>query len=273
MKKGRLSAMTISEIFFKLFPCCLLLLAAPTLTLAQGQIVCIQCHGTLPGRLGEPVKLWQGSIHAANNVACNECHGGDPRDSVNAMSPARGFIGVPKEKQIPDVCGRCHVGVKRDYMASAHGRFLGKGGPTCVTCHSNHLVKKASIDLINERNCSRCHGYQQAGELKSAMQQTENMIISLENGINSYKNAGFDTETMEKGLFSSRNRFHTLFHELDVQKVKGEAAGIQGDLDKLNASLNEIRGELQKRKIIGAFAIGGALLAALLLYLLRKTYD
>lgn len=273
MKKGCVKATSIYGNLGKVLLLCALMFAAPAPASAQTQIVCIQCHGTLPGRLGEPVKLWQQSIHAANNVFCNECHGGDPQDAANAMSPARGFIGAPKEKQIPDVCGRCHIGVKRDYLASAHGVALGKGGPTCVTCHSNHLVRKASLDLINEKSCSRCHGYKQAGELKSAMQQTENMIISIEKGIEAFKSEGVDTDTMEKGLFSMRNQFHTLFHELDVQKVKGESARINGGLDNLDASLNVLREERQKRKIIGALVVGGALLAALLFYLLRKTYD
>ena len=64
------------------------------------ETVCIQCHGAQPGRLGEPVKLWRDSIHAENGISCNDCHGGDPKDLANAMSPARGFLGVPKDAAI-----------------------------------------------------------------------------------------------------------------------------------------------------------------------------
>jgi hypothetical protein len=59
------------------------------------ETVCTQCHGPLPGRLGEPVKLWRSSIHAANSISCHNCHGGDPTDMAMAMSPARGFLGIP----------------------------------------------------------------------------------------------------------------------------------------------------------------------------------
>jgi hypothetical protein len=249
----------------------ILLFTAPVF--AQMQISCIQCHGTLPGKFGEPVKLWQKSIHSANNVACNDCHGGDPKDAANAMSPARGFIGAPKEKQIPDVCGRCHIGVKRDYLASAHGRALGNGGPTCVTCHGNHAVKKATLALINERSCSRCHSYENAAELKSAMQNSEDLIVNIELGINAFKDEWVDTDTLEKGVFSIRNQFHTLFHEVDVQKVRVESTRISSQLTKLNDSLQVIREEQRKRKLIGVFAIGATLLGALLIYLLKKTYD
>ena len=143
----------------------------PAPAAAQEEIVCIQCHGALTGKLGDPVKLWRGSIHAENGIACNDCHGGDPKDLVNAMSPSRGFLGVPKEKDIPAFCGRCHVGVKNDYLQSAHGKALGKGGPTCVTCHGNHQVVKASLDIINEKRCTQCHSFERARIIREAMQR------------------------------------------------------------------------------------------------------
>jgi hypothetical protein len=241
--------------------------------LAQEEIVCIHCHSSMPGRLGEPVKLWRDSIHAANGIACNDCHGGDPKDVANAMSPARGFLGAPKETAIPDFCGRCHVGVKKDYLQSAHGKALGKGGPTCVTCHSNHLVLKANLDIINEKNCSKCHGFEQARIIREAMQQTESLIVSIGERIDRFKGEGVDTDRLGKGLFSSRNRFHTMFHDLDVEKVKQESTQINVDLNKLAGTLDKIADQRNKRKLAGVWVVGGALLAALICYLLRKTYD
>lgn len=251
----------------------LLIFVVPVMAPAQDGNVCIQCHSTLSGKFGEPVPLWKGSIHAANAIACNDCHGGDPHDAVNAMSPARGFRGVPKETDIPAFCGRCHVGVKNDYLQSAHGRALGKGGPTCVTCHSNHLVVKASLELINEKSCSRCHSYERARIIKSSMQETENLIVAIDKKIRELKQQGTDTDKLEKGLFSARNRFHSMFHEVDVEKVKKESAVIIGDLEKLYGALKGIDEERQKWKIMGAIAVGGALLFALLFFLLRKTYE
>ena len=54
---------------------------------AAQENVCVKCHGSLPGKYGEPVTLWKTSIHAENGVYCNECHGGDPKDLANAMKP------------------------------------------------------------------------------------------------------------------------------------------------------------------------------------------
>jgi len=235
--------------------------------------VCISCHGGQPGRLGEPVKLWRESIHAANNVACNECHGGDPNDAVNAMSPARGFLGVPKETAIPGVCGRCHVGVEKDYMHSAHGRALGKGGPTCVTCHGNHLVVKATLDIINEKRCTACHGYERARIIREAMQQTEGLIVSMGERIDSYKGEGVETDRLEKGLFSVRNSFHSLSHNLDAEMVKRESARINTELNSISDSLGKIDEQRKKRRLAGVVVVGGALLAALVFCLLRRSYD
>ena len=254
----------------------LLLLALLPLSGAAAEspeIVCIQCHSTMPGRFGEPVKLWKGSIHAENGIACNACHGGDPKDAANAMSPARGFLGAPGETAIPAFCGRCHVGVMRDYLASAHGKALGRGGPNCVTCHGNHHVVKATLELINEKSCSRCHGFERAKLIRDAMQETEGMIVAIDQRIAAYKGQGTDTETMEKGLFAVRNRFHTLFHNVDVEMVKKESAGIQGDLKKISDQLAALDASHRKRKLAGAGVIPAMLLLALFAHLLRKTYE
>jgi hypothetical protein len=251
----------------------LLVQFAPVRCGAQEEIVCIQCHGAQTGRLGDPVKLWRNSIHAANGIACNDCHGGDPKDLVNAMSPARGFLGVPKDVNIPAFCGRCHIGVEKDYRISAHGRALGKGGPTCVTCHGNHLVVKASLDIINEKTCTQCHTFERARIIRNAMTQTEAQIVAISGKIAGFKDEGVETDRLEKGLFAVRNSFHTLFHEVDVEKVKGASARIDGELKKLDGELAQIDNQHRKRKLAGAVVVGAALLAGLICYLLRKTYD
>lgn len=245
----------------------------PALAQEPAEPVCIQCHTQLPEKYSLPVTLWRGSIHAENGVFCHGCHGGDPKDAANAMSPARGFLGVPKEPAIPAFCGRCHVGVLKDYLASAHGRALGSGGPTCVTCHGNHQVLKATLELINEKSCSSCHSFERAGVIRAAMQETETMIVVIDGRIGDFKKVGVDTEKLETDLFAVRNRFHTLFHNVDVELVKLESVRIQADLKKIQGVLATLDDSHRKRKIAGAIAVPFMLLVALLLHLLRKTFD
>lgn len=253
---------------------CLVLVTGQALAVEEPPAnVCVQCHGVQPGRLGEPVAQWRGSIHAENGIFCNGCHGGDPKDAANAMTPARGFLGKPKEVDIPGFCGRCHVGVLENYRASAHGRALGHGGPTCVTCHGNHRVVKASIDLINEKSCSRCHSYERAKLIREAMLDVDARIVATDAEIVKLKQKGFDTKLMEQRLFAARNGFHTLFHEVDIDKIKNQTGTIRNELQQVIAEQQKIARAEQQKKLIGAGAIALALMAALLLTLYRRTFE
>jgi len=246
---------------------------APAAGAGHPETVCIECHSSLPDRLGAPVKLWRSSVHAENGISCNACHGGDPNDADDAMNRSKGFLGAPKETEVPAFCGRCHPGVMKDYLASAHGLALGKGGPNCVTCHGNHQVLKASIELINEKNCTRCHSFERARAIRDAMQQTESSIVGIDARIKGFQAEGVDTERLGKGLFAVRNRFHTLFHEVNVAQVKAESAQIDAELAKLDRDLRVIEEARARRKVAGGFAVAGMLLLALLCHLMKKSFD
>jgi len=250
---------------------CLLMLLAPGTLLAQ-ETVCIQCHGAQPGRLGEPVKLWQESIHAANGISCNDCHGGDPTDYVNAMSPAKGFLGTPENDAIPGFCGRCHVGVKEDYLQSAHGRALGQGGPQCVTCHGNHHVVAASPDLINPKDCTRCHSYGRAEEIKSSVVATDGLISGLDEDLAGLHRLGIDTKELKGELFSLRNEFHRLFHSVEVEKVRSQTTGFQQKLGKIRDHVSTIEDRLARRKFWGGIAVALLVVGGILALLIYKTY-
>jgi len=255
----------------KSFLFCLLILAAPAVLFAQ-DTVCIQCHGAQSGRLGEPVKLWRGSIHAANGISCHDCHGGDPTDFGNAMNPAKGFLGAPENDAIPDFCGRCHVGVKEDYLQSAHGQALGHGGPQCVTCHGNHRVVAASPDLINPRDCTRCHTYGRAEEIKSAVVATDSMISGLEKDLTRLHRLGIDTKELKGKIFSLRNEFHRLFHSVEVEKVRRQTAGFQKRLGKIRGSISTIEDRLARRKLLGGIAVALLVFGGALALLIYKSY-
>jgi hypothetical protein len=247
------------------------LIAVPEAILAQ-ETVCIECHQAHPGRLGDPVEAWRGSVHAANGVSCHGCHGGDPTDFAMAMNPERGFVGVPAEEEIPDFCGRCHVGVVEDYLNSAHGQALGVGGPQCVTCHGNHAVRKATPDLINPQDCARCHEYGRAEEIKTAVMETDRMITALGDDLNSLHRLGIASKEMEDRLFSLRNRFHRVFHTVEVDKVRQVTGGIQQELELVRNKVDEIRETLRQRKIYGGIAVVLLLALSLVAALLRRTY-
>jgi len=265
MRGTRVRFLAKSCLFF------LLILLAPGALLAQ-ETVCIQCHGAQSGRLGEPVKLWQGSIHAANGISCHDCHGGDPTDFANAMNPAKGFLGAPSNDDIPDFCGRCHIGVKEDYLQSAHGQALGLGGPQCVTCHGNHHVVAASPELINPKDCTRCHTYGRAEVIKSAVAATDSLIGTLEQRLAGLHRLGIDTKELEGEIFAQRNEFHRLFHSVDVEKVRNQTAGFQQKLGKIGDSVTAIEDQLSRRKLWGGIAVALQVFGGALALLIYKTY-
>jgi hypothetical protein len=256
--------------------CALALLAIPLLPslAAAQQTSCIDCHGGLGGHLGQPVDDWRTSIHAENGVYCYSCHGGDPADfSMLAMSPDKGFIGVPPGEEIPGVCGQCHVGVTEDYFRSVHGQTLGAGGPHCATCHGNHAVQRTTPELINPQLCSSCHEYGRADEIRLAVIDTDRLIGDMEEEVRGYRLLGIDTEALAGELFAARNRFHRLFHTVDVDLVRQQTAGIQQELAGVQQQLAELQGEQQQRRMIGALAVGALVLAGILALLLHRHYQ
>lgn len=256
---------------------CLLVLTTAVFCLAlpaaAAETVCLQCHGGQPGHLGAPVGEWRDSIHAANGISCHDCHGGDPADVAMAMSPERGFVGVPDHADIPDFCGRCHVGVNETYRDGAHGKALLTGGPQCVTCHGSHAVRKAEIDLINEQDCSRCHSYERAALIRLSMVETETMIARVDADTVRLHRLGFDVDGMQGSLFDLRNRFRRLFHEVDVEKVRRETGGLQGELGKIGAEVAAIDETINERKLWGSLAIGLFVLCGVIFLLVRKAYE
>ncbi|WP_146032969.1 multiheme c-type cytochrome [Geothermobacter hydrogeniphilus] len=258
--------------------CLLLLLPGPVFSAGEEaptiprETVCLQCHGGMEGRLGAPVGLWKQSIHRQNGISCHDCHGGDPTDFAMAMSPERGFRGAPEKAEIPAFCGRCHIGVKDDYLASKHGRALGKGGPQCVTCHGNHAVVKASPDLINDKDCTRCHSFERAARIKAALTDTDRIISGLERDLADLRRLGIAVKKMRGEVFAKRNEFHRLFHTVDVNKVHQGTAAVQKSLGEVATEVAGIRSDLSQRKLWGGIAIVLLLVAGGLCLLLRRTY-
>ncbi len=260
-----------AALFLAIFLC-----AAPLLPQGARQSTCIECHQSMQdqARLYQPVEKWRESVHAKNGIACHGCHGGDPTTmDEEAMSPDKGFKEVPKPETIPDFCGACHLGVKEDYLASAHGKALGKGGPQCATCHGAHGIQLASPQLINSQSCTQCHGYERAAQIREALVTTDDRMSALDREMKSLHRVGMEVVDLQGRLFDTRNTFHRLFHSVDVQKVRDNIAEIQGRLSEIALQVEGIQAQISRRKRGGAIIVGLlAALTALLLYL-RHTYS
>ncbi len=219
---------------------------------------CIDCHASnrMKPAFREIVDEWNKSWHAQNNIGCHDCHGGDPKDPSLAMShQQRGFIGVPPSGMIPDLCGRCHVGIVKNFNESGHGKALrtSRKGPHCVDCHGSHNIQKANIEIISEQRCSRCHPYARARDMKQALFLVEKKLTQIEDGITALRRAGIYPEEQEQAFFSTQAQFRTLFHTVDVPLVKEQTGGFTRQLDIIEEGMRLIFEDLRSRRNFSAF--------------------
>jgi hypothetical protein len=148
-------------------------------TPARATDSCFDCHIALEH---PSAQKFVDDIHHLRGLTCAACHGGDPtaEDMGEAMSPAKGFLGIPQRTDIPRLCARCHSdaafmraynpSLRTDqlsqYRTSVHGRRLGQGDTrvaVCSDCHGIHDIRPASSPLSRvhplqiPQTCARCH--------------------------------------------------------------------------------------------------------------------
>jgi hypothetical protein len=236
---------------------------------------CIDCHSseTMKPAFRDIVDEWNKSWHAQHGISCSDCHGGDPKDPSLSMTHQRGFVGVPSTRQIPDFCGKCHVGILRNYLESGHGKALrtAGNGPHCSVCHGSHNVQKASIEIINEQRCSKCHSYDRARDMKQALFLVEKKVGEIEDGIKALRRAGIYPEEEERALFSTQAEFRTLFHTVDVNLVKDRTDEFTRKLGDIEKGIEDTFADLRSRKNFSAFltALFGGM--GIVVFLLSKT--
>ena len=141
---------------------------------------CISCHKDIDDM---PKGYSDNDTHRQAGLTCASCHGGDPSttDQDAAMNPAKGFVGVPKRKDIPKFCGKCHSNIDymriyqpriatdqvSQYYTSMHGKKLLAGDENvaeCVSCHGAHNIfpvkdPRSTVYKLNiPGTCNNCHG-------------------------------------------------------------------------------------------------------------------
>ena len=223
------------------------------------QNVCIDCHTSdlMKEDYRDIPAEWRKSWHYQNGVSCQDCHGGDPKDAARSMLPEAGFVGVPKPKEVPEFCGKCHLGIKDNYLESGHGKALmttGRG-PNCVTCHHSHDIQKASINIINEKLCGVCHNYDRAREMKAALLLTEQKINEIDHDLKTLKAGLIATQDEEKVLFQTQAEYRTLFHTVDVKLVQAKTAEFSKKLAVINQQVQKGFQELKFRQDFAVFIL------------------
>ena len=213
---------------------------------------CLECHTSdvMSIELQRIPQDWKMSWHYQNDVSCHDCHGGDSRDANMAMSHKRGFVGLPGHTEVPEFCGKCHIGILKNYLESGHGKALKATGegPNCVTCHGSHNIQKVSIELINVQLCSKCHSYERAMIMKQAIFEIENKIEKIEKDLNTLRAEGVYPAKEDQRLFDAHAKFRTLFHTIDVPLIKNKTDAFAKDLDIIQSDIEGTFSEISFRK-------------------------
>ncbi len=219
---------------------------------------CVECHSDTDdcGDSGI-VEDWQQSWHAQNEVSCHDCHGGGPDDASMAMSHQRGFLGAPKHKEVPQFCGKCHVGILKNYLESGHGKSLASTdtGPNCVNCHGSHNIKQANINIINEKLCTQCHSYDRAKLMREALLNIENKLAKIQIDLDTLKSKGMNMQDQKRAYFRAHSEFRILFHTIDVELVKERSADFMARLDVIEAKTDEAFEKLSDRRKFSGFLL------------------
>jgi nitrate/TMAO reductase-like tetraheme cytochrome c subunit len=237
---------------------------------------CIECHSseTMDPELQKIPQEWKTSWHFQNNVSCHDCHGGDHEDASMSMSHQRGFVGSPKYAEVPDFCGKCHIGILNNYLQSGHGKaLLSSGtGPNCVTCHGSHSIQKANIDIIYGRRCTQCHSYERAKVIKQALFLTESKMQAIEDDFRKLKSDGVVLNEEEKTLFRTQAEFRTLFHTVDVSLVNESTDKFAKILTRLDEDIKSTFDELRFRRNFSGFLSLLFIGIGVVISILSKTY-
>jgi len=114
----------------------------------QKQIdLCLSCHLNNPNiqsKFAKTLLNFEKSVHGAailrgKNEApgCVDCHG------VHDLTKTEAPNSRINQKNVPNVCGKCHISIAQEYASSIHGIGLQKGmkdAPGCTFCHGEHNI-------------------------------------------------------------------------------------------------------------------------------------
>lgn len=147
---------------------------------------CYSCHTSVVIDKKDflPVILERDSVHYKNGKYCTDCHktesvylkkrANSTREQILSACP---FYNAHRKDRngINELCGTCHREEYEDLLSGVHRNRL-----DCIYCHSNHGIKKASLDIIRPEKCSPCHRYPDIAPLRDEFKKAETVLLSSE---------------------------------------------------------------------------------------------
>ncbi len=232
--------------FFLLGPS--LLWAEPPVSIDE--VYCATCHFEQGEEFSQSIHYQEGQL------LCNDCHGGLPfeADPEKAKASGTGFIGKPRREDVAALCGKCHAGPARFFAQGPHAAWQNQANPTCISCHTNHHVLDASLELI-DTTCGHCHQpgtpalasgetlRQRLGEADQQHRRLQAQTDSLLQLDGSLRRA---TPYLEAGATALREAA-PMTHALDLGLIGGKLEEVRAEQDQVNQLLAEREAGLQRR--------------------------
>lgn len=224
---------------------------------------CVDCHKD-PDLLVTNKKLydyyqqWIVSIHKQEEVACSDCHGGNPDASDKKKAHGKG-VGIADAasgvyyKNVPETCGQCHDDILEAFHTSKHFEHVSKQGdekqgPTCVTCHGSIDVGVLDVTTV-EAACERCHN-EERDNLPENPAKAKKILNSFLSIHRFYRYISIRIDPKEarnffKGVDARHQQLSITWHSFDLDKIEEETAGL---LNMLKAKREELRKKASAEK-------------------------
>jgi hypothetical protein len=270
---------------------------------------CVQCHRNLAGRSSEIVDIeWKRSVHYANGVACDGCHGGDASlkrsdfESDEALKNAAHldrnpefltlharegvFIGSVRGRSVSYFCGRCHTLIMEKHLGSPHGNF---GDPSCLYCHGqgSHAIEPANLDIIDTRprsqggRCAPCHRastMEAVGTIKQTLMEAAQMIDDSGKLYEELEDWGYHSLQLEK-MHGHRQEVHSrlrrVFHSFNMREINdfvGEIRVVAERTKQTHKLVARLQVQRRRQTVIGISAVTFLLLFAGVLNSYRRRF-
>ena len=228
---------------------------------AEQQNSCESCHGN-PDFLVTNKKLydyyqeWSGSVHRQEDVACDDCHGGDSSNSDKLASHGDGLGASDVKsgiyyKNVVDTCGTCHEDVLEGFQQSDHFERVEKKedkeqGPTCVTCHGSINSEVLDVNTVADA-CARCHN-EKTDNHPDTPEEAKRILNRFLSISRFYRYITIRAEPEEAKTFFEKidpkmQHLAMTWHSFDLEKIDEETREM---LAVLTAKRKEIRARRKK---------------------------
>jgi hypothetical protein len=240
---------------------------------------CVACHESDPDELvADCVPEWRASVHAAAEVSCDGCHGGDPQadDEDDAHDEAAGWVGTPPWRALPGFCGSCHEEVSDGYAEGAFGPARFAGGafpPSCTTCHmaTGHDTAPADArEILPDPLPQRLALFPAVAEMQALVRPLAERDRALGDALAALARRALPPTGFARERAAIRAAWAPRFHRFEPAGFPDDATRALDALDALDGRVAAAEREAGVRGRIAVAGLAGAGLALAALAALRR---